>query len=63
MFEGVVMLCGLLGISADSWLKWRGQCSNTLAAADGRANTASAAVVVQFQTSPTTTTTLKKLGS
>ncbi len=40
MFEGAVLLCGLLGIRADAQFKWRDQCSNMLAAADGRANAA-----------------------
>ena len=28
MFEGAVLLCGLLGIRADAQFKWRNQCSN-----------------------------------
>lgn len=62
MFEGAVLLCGLLGIRADAQFKWRDQCSNMLAAADGRANAASAAASIDFKTSAHATATLKKLG-
>ena len=48
MFEGAVLLCGLLGIRADAQFKWRDQCSNMLAVADGRANAASAAASIDF---------------
>ena len=69
MFEGAVLLRGLLlGVLSHSTraesggeLRWEGQCGTMLAAAEGRANSASSAAAVQFQMSGDTAT-LKRLG-